>query len=75
MRKAGTVRIRQTSFCRRLVSETPIGHLSCAKIRPTGFSEALEKKVAPLGIVTSVEPGIMRTDWVRASYWDFAKPV
>jgi NAD(P)-dependent dehydrogenase (short-subunit alcohol dehydrogenase family) len=33
-----------------------------------GFTEALAKEVAPLGIfVTSIEPGGFRTDWATAS--------
>jgi NAD(P)-dependent dehydrogenase (short-subunit alcohol dehydrogenase family) len=39
-----------------------------AKFGLGGFSEALAKEVAPLGIhVTSVEPGGFRTDWGGAS--------
>jgi NAD(P)-dependent dehydrogenase (short-subunit alcohol dehydrogenase family) len=39
-----------------------------AKFGLGGFSEALAKEVAPLGIkVTSVEPGGFRTDWASAS--------
>jgi NAD(P)-dependent dehydrogenase (short-subunit alcohol dehydrogenase family) len=39
-----------------------------AKWAVEGFSEALSKEVAPLGIrVTIVEPGGMRTDWAGAS--------
>lgn len=39
-----------------------------AKFGLGGFSEALHKEVAPLGIkVTSVEPGGFRTDWAGSS--------
>jgi NAD(P)-dependent dehydrogenase (short-subunit alcohol dehydrogenase family) len=39
-----------------------------AKFGLGGFTEALAKEVAPLGIfVTSVEPGGFRTDWAGAS--------
>ncbi len=46
-----------------------------AKFGLTGFSEALAKEVAPLGIkVTSVEPGGMQTEWAGSSM-KFARQV
>ncbi|MVN74966.1 SDR family NAD(P)-dependent oxidoreductase [Hymenobacter sp. HMF4947] len=46
-----------------------------AKFGLGGFSEALAKEVAPLGIrVTCVEPGGFRTDWAGASM-TYAAPV
>jgi NAD(P)-dependent dehydrogenase (short-subunit alcohol dehydrogenase family) len=46
-----------------------------AKFGLSGFSEALSKEVAPLGIkVTSIEPGGMQTNWGGSSM-TFAEPV
>jgi hypothetical protein len=46
-----------------------------AKFGLGGFTEALAKEVAPLGIrVTSIDPGGFSTDWAGASM-TYAKPI
>lgn len=64
MRKQRSGRILQISSIGGRVGNAGITIYQAAKFGLSGFSEALAKEVAPLGIlVTSVEPGGFRTDW------------
>lgn len=64
MRKQRSGRILQISSIGGRVGNAGISIYQAAKFGLGGFSEALAKEVAPLGIqVTSVEPGGFRTDW------------
>ena len=75
MRKQGDGRILQISSVGGRFGNPGLSIYHAAKFGLTGFSEAVGKEVAPLGIkVTSVEPGSMRTDWGGASM-GFAKHV
>jgi len=68
MRKQGSGRILQISSVGGRVGNAGLSMYQAAKFGLGGFSEALAKEVAPLGIyVTSVEPGGFRTDWGGAS--------
>jgi NAD(P)-dependent dehydrogenase (short-subunit alcohol dehydrogenase family) len=68
MRKQRSGRILQISSIGGRVGNAGISIYQAAKFGLSGFSEALSKEVAPLGIlVTSVEPGGFRTDWAGAS--------
>jgi len=68
MRKQGSGRILQISSIGGRVGNPGISIYQAAKWGLSGFSEALAKEVAPLGIlVTSVEPGGFRTDWAGDS--------
>ncbi|PKB18755.1 SDR family NAD(P)-dependent oxidoreductase [Flavobacterium sp. 5] len=68
MRKQGSGRILQISSIGGRVGNPGLTMYQAAKFGLSGFSEALAKEVAPLGIfVTSVEPGGFRTDWGGAS--------
>ncbi|TAE60754.1 MAG: SDR family NAD(P)-dependent oxidoreductase, partial [Bacteroidetes bacterium] len=51
------------------IASTPgLGIYNASKYALEGFSEALSREVAPLGIrVTLVEPGPFRTEWAGAS--------
>ena len=65
MRKQGSGRILQISSIGGRVGNAGLTIYQAAKFGLGGFSEALAKEVAPLGIrVTCVEPGGFRTDWV-----------
>lgn len=68
MRKQRSGRILQISSIGGRVAGSGLSMYQSAKFGLAGFSEALAKEVAPLGIrVTSVEPGGFRTDWGGAS--------
>lgn len=68
MRKQGGGRILQISSVGGRVGNAGLTMYQAAKFGLGGFTEALAKEVAPLGIyVTSVEPGGFRTDWAGAS--------
>lgn len=68
MRKQRSGRILQISSIGGRVGNPGLTMYQAAKFGLSGFTEALAKEVAPLGIyVTSVEPGGFRTDWAGAS--------
>lgn len=68
MRKQGCGRILQISSIGGRAGNAGLTMYQAAKFGLGGFTEALAKEVAPLGIyVTSVEPGGFRTDWAGAS--------
>jgi NAD(P)-dependent dehydrogenase (short-subunit alcohol dehydrogenase family) len=68
MRKQGSGHILQISSIGGRVGNAGLTIYQASKFGLGGFSEALAKEVAPLGIkVTSVEPGGFRTDWAGAS--------
>jgi NAD(P)-dependent dehydrogenase (short-subunit alcohol dehydrogenase family) len=68
MRKQRAGRILQISSVGGRVGNPGLSIYQAAKFGLGGFTEALAKEVAPLGIfVTSVEPGGFRTDWAGAS--------
>ncbi|MGO4293098.1 oxidoreductase [Chitinophaga sp. RAB17] len=64
MRQQRSGRILQISSIGGRVGNFGLTMYQAAKFGLSGFTEALAKEVAPLGIfVTSVEPGGFRTDW------------
>jgi NAD(P)-dependent dehydrogenase (short-subunit alcohol dehydrogenase family) len=68
MRKQRSGRILQISSIGGRVGNAGLTIYQTAKFGLGGFSEALAKEVAPLGIhVTCMEPGGFRTDWGSAS--------
>lgn len=68
MRSQRSGRILQISSVGGRVGGAGLTLYQAAKFGVGGFTEALSKEVAPLGIyVTSVEPGGFRTDWAGAS--------
>ena len=68
MRKQRNGRILQISSIGGRVGNAGVSIYQAAKFGLSGFTEAIAKEVAPLGIkVTSVEPGGFRTDWAGAS--------
>lgn len=68
MRKQRSGHILQISSVGGRVGNAGLTMYQAAKFGLGGFTEALAKEVAPLGIkVTSVEPGGFRTDWAGAS--------
>ena len=68
MRKQRSGHILQISSVGGRVGNAGLSIYQAAKFGLGGFSEALVKEVAPLGIrVTSVEPGGFRTDWAGDS--------
>ncbi|MGV3600811.1 MAG: oxidoreductase [Dyadobacter fermentans] len=68
MRRQGSGRILQISSIGGRVGNPGLTMYQAAKFGLGGFTEALAKEVAPLGIfVTSIEPGGFRTDWAGAS--------
>jgi NAD(P)-dependent dehydrogenase (short-subunit alcohol dehydrogenase family) len=68
MRKQRSGRILQISSVGGRVGGPGLTMYQAAKFGLGGFSEALAKEVAPLGIkVTCIEPGGFRTDWAGAS--------
>ncbi|UEG54624.1 SDR family NAD(P)-dependent oxidoreductase [Mucilaginibacter daejeonensis] len=68
MRKQRSGRILQISSIGGRVGNAGVTIYQAAKFGLSGFSEALSREVAPLGIkVTCVEPGGFRTDWASAS--------
>ena len=71
MRKQSSGRILQISSVGGRVGNAGLTIYQAAKFGVGGFTEALAKEVAPLGIkVTSVEPGGFRTDWVSTASED-----
>ena len=75
MRAQLSGRIFNVSSIGGRVASIGLAMYQSAKFGLTGFSEALSKEVAPLGIkVTSVEPGGMQTDWAGSSM-KFARQV
>jgi len=68
MRAQKSGHILQVSSIGGRIGNAGLTMYQAAKFGLSGFSEALRKEVAPLGIkVTSVEPGGFRTDWAGAS--------
>jgi NAD(P)-dependent dehydrogenase (short-subunit alcohol dehydrogenase family) len=68
MRQQRSGFIMQISSVGGRVGNSGLTMYQAAKFGLGGFSEALAKEVAPLGIkVTCVEPGGFRTDWAGAS--------
>ncbi|HVW58420.1 MAG TPA: oxidoreductase [Puia sp.] len=68
MRKQRSGFIMQVSSVGGRVGNAGLTMYQAAKFGLGGFSEALAKEVAPLGIrVTCIEPGGFRTDWAGAS--------
>jgi NAD(P)-dependent dehydrogenase (short-subunit alcohol dehydrogenase family) len=68
MRKQRSGRILQISSVGGRVGNPGLTIYQAAKFGLGGYTEALAKEVAPLGIfVTSVEPGGFRTDWAGDS--------
>lgn len=68
MRKQRSGFIMQISSVGGRVGNAGLTMYQAAKFGLGGFSEALAKEVAPLGIrVTCVEPGGFRTDWAGSS--------
>ncbi|RPD41441.1 oxidoreductase [Chitinophaga barathri] len=68
LRKQGSGRILQISSIGGRTGNAGLSIYQAAKFGLGGFSEALAKEVAHLGIhVTSVEPGGFRTDWAGNS--------
>ncbi|MGN7721673.1 oxidoreductase [Chitinophaga sp. 22620] len=68
LRKQGHGRILQISSIGGRLGNAGLSIYQAAKFGLGGFTEALNKEVAPLGIrVTSVEPGGFRTDWAGNS--------
>jgi len=68
MRRQRSGRILQISSVGGRVGNAGLTMYQAAKFGLGGFSEALAKEVADLGIfVTSIEPGGFRTDWAGAS--------
>jgi NAD(P)-dependent dehydrogenase (short-subunit alcohol dehydrogenase family) len=68
MRRQRSGRILQISSIGGRVGNAGLTMYQAAKFGLGGFTEALSKEVAPLGIyVTAVEPGGFRTDWGGAS--------
>ncbi|TDO24261.1 oxidoreductase [Pedobacter duraquae] len=68
MRNQRSGHILQISSVGGRVGNAGLTMYQAAKFGLSGFSEALSKEVAPLGIkVTSVEPGGFRTDWAGPS--------
>ena len=68
LRRQRSGHILQISSVGGRVGNPGISIYQAAKFGLGGFSEALAKEVAPLGIrVTCVEPGGFRTDWAGAS--------
>ncbi|MFX1706300.1 oxidoreductase [Chitinophaga sp. CC14] len=75
MRQQRAGRILQISSIGGRVGNPGLTIYQAAKFGLGGFTEALGKEVAPLGIfVTAVEPGGFRTDWGGASM-TFATPI
>lgn len=75
MRKQGSGRILQISSVGGRVGGPGLTMYQAAKFGLGGFSEALAKEVAPLGIqVTCIEPGGFRTDWGTESM-SFAREI
>ncbi|GAB4017993.1 oxidoreductase [Spirosoma koreense] len=75
MRRQRSGRILQISSVGGRVGGPGLTMYQAAKFGLGGFTEALSREIAPLGIrVTSVEPGGFRTDWAGSSM-SYASPV
>ncbi|WP_210516153.1 oxidoreductase [Hymenobacter terricola] len=75
LRQQRSGHILQISSVGGRVGNAGLSIYQAAKFGLGGFTEALAKEVAPLGIrVTAVEPGGFRTDWAGASM-SFAPPI
>src|ERR1700722_2906837 len=75
MRRQCSGHILQISSIGGRIGNPGLSMYQAAKFGLGGFSEALAKEVAPLGIkITSVEPGGFRTDWAGSSM-SFARKV
>lgn len=73
-RKSGT--IVNISSIGGLVGFPGVGYYNATKFAVNGFSEALQKELAPLGIdVIIVEPSGFRTDWAGRSANDATKTI
>ncbi|MBK7251860.1 MAG: SDR family NAD(P)-dependent oxidoreductase [Gammaproteobacteria bacterium] len=68
MRARGRGHIINVSSMTGLVGNPGVGYYASTKWAMEGFSEALRKELAPLGIrVSLVEPGAIRTEWAGGS--------
>ncbi|MEX6687971.1 SDR family oxidoreductase [Danxiaibacter flavus] len=68
LRKQQSGRILQVSSIGGRVGTPGVSIYQAAKFALVGFSEAVSKEVAPLGIkITIIEPGGFRTDWAGSS--------
>lgn len=68
MRRQGSGHILQISSIGGRVASTGLSIYQAAKFGLSGFSEALHKELAPLGItVMAVEPGGIKTEWSGSS--------
>lgn len=68
MRSQGSGHILQISSIGGRVASTGLSIYQAAKFGLSGFSEALHKELAPLGItVIAVEPGGIKTEWSGSS--------
>jgi NAD(P)-dependent dehydrogenase (short-subunit alcohol dehydrogenase family) len=75
MRKQRSGRVLQISSVGGRIGNAGLSIYSASKFALAGFTEAVSKEVAPLGIkLTSIEPGGFRTDWAGASM-TYAKKV
>jgi NAD(P)-dependent dehydrogenase (short-subunit alcohol dehydrogenase family) len=76
MRKQRSGRILQISSIGGRIGSAGVSMYQTAKFGLCGFSEALAKEVAPLGIkVTCVEPGGFRTDWFGGASMTYASQI
>jgi len=68
MRRQGSGHILQISSVGGRVASTGLSIYQAAKFGLSGFSEALQKELAPLGItVIAIEPGGIKTEWAGSS--------
>jgi NAD(P)-dependent dehydrogenase (short-subunit alcohol dehydrogenase family) len=75
LRKQRSGHILQISSLGGRVGAPGLSIYQAAKFGLVGFSEAVSKEIAPLGIkLTIVEPGGFRTDWAGASM-SYAEPI
>ncbi|MEZ5344391.1 MAG: oxidoreductase [Pyrinomonadaceae bacterium] len=76
MRKQKSGTIVNISSIGGLVGFPGVGYYNATKFAVNGFSEALQKEVAPLGIdVITVEPSGFRTDWAGRSANDATETI
>jgi short-subunit dehydrogenase len=74
MRKSGT--IVNISSSGGFVGNPGVGYYNATKFAVNGFSEALQKEVAPLGIkIMIVQPSGFRTDWAGRSANDATEQI
>lgn len=75
LRKQRSGRILQISSIGGRVGNAGVSIYQAAKFGLVGFSEAVAREIAPLGIkLTIIEPGGFRTDWAGASM-TYAAPI